>query len=268
MNQSRLSFVTTNEILSDVVKLLKDEDFRLSSQGYYTSLIQQALQELGFDTFFDERNDTFDIPQNGILDMPKGAFNLRQMYVFNGDRCNIGTAKNVYFKRNFIKGNSSGFVARNKGDNAGDPFYQDGAQRSRGKHDVNIYNATRNDINELYFYGIQNGMIMLSDSAKRFDKVMMVFNGTGGEIGEAPIIPTFLRQAVKDWVSNMGLEIKLTDLTGDPSFNAWAAIKSMVDTRLNKEFTGSWAKAESRVKSLDTKEREDYKEYFSKMDIA
>lgn len=270
MNQSPDSFVTINEILSDVTKLVKDAELRMCSKGWYTSQVQQCLEELAFDTYFNEITEEFVIPENKRIPMPKGAFNIRQMYLFSGDKCNIGTrTPNVYYKRNFWSG-GNGFVARNKGRNLDDPFYQNRSsfRNERQASGVVDGNRGRTPISQIYHYGIQNGIIMLSDNCLTYEKILLVYNGVNTEIGEVPIIPTFLRQAVKDWVSNMALEIKLTEVIGTPSFAQWQAIKAGVQTRLEKPFDGSWAKAEHRLKTMDTKEREDLKEYLSRPDIG
>ena len=62
MNISKENMISPLEILSDVLKLADDESFKDNSKGYYMSLIQQALQELAFDTFFDVRTEFFDVP--------------------------------------------------------------------------------------------------------------------------------------------------------------------------------------------------------------
>jgi len=266
MNQSRHSFVTSNEILSDVVRIVQDQDYRINSKGYYNSLIQQAIEELAFDTYFDERSEIFDIPENGRIELPRGAFNIKQMYAFDGDRCDVGKTENIYFKRNFIRGGSSGFFSRNKGNNSGDPFYPSDTFVNRGSSDGPI--GARNGVNGSLYYGIQDGIVMLSDAVLRRQKVMIVYNGVGGDIGEVPFIPTFLRQAVKDWVSSRGLDVRISQSVGTPEFTSWQSIKAGIDFRLNQDFDGSWAKAEYRVKKLDSKHREDYKEYMSKMDLA
>ena len=124
MNISAENMISPEEILADVLKLAGDESFKDNSKGYYYSLIQQALQELAFDTYFDQRTEFFDVPENLNLPMPMGAFNLREMYLYNGTECNFSTAQNVYWKRNyFTKGNGS--LSRDKGtSNSSDPFFQ------------------------------------------------------------------------------------------------------------------------------------------------
>ncbi|PHS03991.1 MAG: hypothetical protein COA88_14665 [Kordia sp.] len=268
MNFTRQSFVTSNEILADVLKVVGDVELRFNSKGYYVSQIQQALEELSFDTFFDERNESFDISSNLRVELPKGAFNIKQVYLFRGDDCNFGSQSQiVYHKRNFINdGSGNNYVARDKYNND-DPFYR---SRNHSVHDAGHHSSQHNNnghgINNLFFYGIQQGVVMLSDSCRKFEKVMIVFNGMGADIGDMPVIPNFFRQAVKDFVSRAALDSIISASIGTPLFNQWQAVQNTISVRLEKPYDGSWAKAEHRLKVLDNKHREDLKEYLSSMD--
>lgn len=255
MNFSPHSFVSVNEILADVLKITNDAGFKVNSRGWYISQIRQALQELSFDTFFDEQNEALIIPNDLRVEMPKGSFNLKQLFLFNGSECNLGSGTpNVYYKQNFWTG-GNGYLARDKWNNPGDPFYisRSGNPRS-GKGN-----------NELYYFGIQNGLIMLSESCRKFEKIMVFYNGIGGEIDSTPVIPQFFRQAVKDYVSSNGLESSIAQELDPAKMNKLTYLKNSVDTRMNKEYDGSWAKAEQRAKHTDKKIRQDYKEYMARM---
>lgn len=270
MNISPSSFVTIDELLADVLKLVNDSGFKKHSRGYYISQAQQALEELSFDTYFQEKNSSHDIPENLRVEMPKGAFNLKELYLFNGDECNIENSAVVYYKRNFINSKTgNGYVARDTYRNERDPFHTKRGNRFNQRAGINNgqqerFNTGNGLRNEVYYYGIQNGLIMLSSSCSKFEKIMMVYNGTGCDIGEAPIIPSYLRQAVKDYVTVKALESILA--IDDEKFNKWSALYNIHSTNLNKPYDGSWAKAEHRVKSLDRKQRQDIKEYMSKLD--
>ena len=260
MNISPQNFVTPDEILADALKLVNDSGFKINSKGYYISQIQQALEELSFDTFFLEENSSVDIPENLRIELPRNAFNLKQLYLFNGDECVIKNSTVVYNKKNFINSESGdGFVARDKYKNTDDPFH---TQRSMNTSDRlrDRFSGTKTN---LKYYGIQNGTIMLSSSCKGFDKLMMVYNSTGCVIGDSPVVPAYLRQAVKDYVVVKGLESRMA--SDDEKFNKWSTLYNIHSTNLNKPYTGSWDKAENRVKSLDMKERQDMKEYFSRL---
>lgn len=249
MNFSSSNCVTVNEILADILKSVKDSDFKANSKGWYTSQIQQSLEELSFDTFFDERNEVLKIPSNLRLEMPKGAFNVRQMYAFSGEKCNVSSRKNIWHKKNYINNpEGKGLFARNNGDNTGDSFHQKGTQH-RG----------------VLYYSIQQGLIMLSSSCLNHENIMLVYNGVGCEVGDAPMVPNFLRQAVKDYVTVRALESIIAE--SEPAMmNKWNLLYGIHSNRLNKPYDGSWAKAEHRAKTMDHKERQDLKEYLSQID--
>lgn len=260
MNFSPHSFVSANEILADVLRVTNDDAFRISTRGWYISQIRQALQELSFDTFFDERNEEAFIPDDLRIDMPKGAFNLKQLFLFNGDKCNVGqNTPNVWYKQNYWTG-GKGYLARDKWDNKGDPFYRSRTGSPQARNEVNLGSNS-----QLYFFGLQNGLIMLSDSCRKFEKIMIFYNGIGGEIDSTPVIPQFFRQAVKDYVTSKGLEASIAQEVEPGKLNKLTFLKTGVDARMNQPFDGSWAKAEQRAKHTDKKIRQDYKEYMAKM---
>jgi hypothetical protein len=270
MDQSPHSYVTIDEILSDVLKSVNDASFKKNSKGWYTSQAQQALEELAFDTYFREENRAFNVPENLRLELPSGAFNIREMYLFNGDECNINNSAVVYHKKNFINGTSgNGYVARDTYKNARDPFHTKRGNRldripgiQNGRSDR--FSTGSGLTNEVYYFSVQNGLIMLSSSSKNYQKVMIVYNSVGTEIGEAPIIPSFLRQAVKDYVTVKSLESIMA--MDDEKFNKWNALYGIHKNNLGDgDFNGSWAQGKRRVKRINTKERNDIKEYMSKL---
>ncbi len=266
MDISPHNYVSVNAILADVLKTVKDGSFKLNSKGWYTSQIQQALEELSFDTFFDEQNQSFDLPDNLRLDMPKGSFNLRAIYLFNGDNCDIGKSVNVYYKRNFINSvDGRGYVAHDKYYNGNDPYHiRRGARR--GEVDSPTSNAdNRLDPKNAHFYAIQNGTIMLSENCKRFQKVMLVYNGIMADIGDTPIVPQLFRQAVKTFVLIPALVEKMTDTIGTNEYNHWALLSNKNEAKHNHPYDGTWVKAERRSKQLNNAIRRDIKEYLTKM---
>ena len=251
MNSSPLNFVTTNEILSDVLTVVDDESFKMSSKGYYTSQIKQALEELAFESFFDEQSMSFDIPERLRLDLPKGAFNIKNIYLFNGDKCDISKSTPVYSKQNFINSKSgNGYVANNKGNNGDDRFH------------VDTFRETVP--NGLHFYGVQNGQIMLSSNCKAYDKVFIQYYGIGEDINEAPIVPTFLRQAVKDYTIIKALQVKVAKVPAS-EFQRWMMILGIHKESKGGDYSGTWFEAQRRVRRLDDKERNDIKENMQKM---
>ncbi len=260
MNFSPHSFVSVNEILADVLKITNDSGFKINTRGWYISQVRQALQELSFDTFFDEKNEELIIPNDLRVDMPKGAFNLKQLFLFNGTKCNVGSnTPTVWYKQNYWTG-GNGYLARDKWDNNGDPFYRNRNASPQARNEVNLGSSS-----QLYYFGIQNGLIMLSESCRKFEKVMIFYNGIGGDIDSTPVIPQFFRQAVKDYVTSAGLEASIAQEIDPAKMNKLTYLKNSVDTRMNKDYDGSWAKAEQRAKHTDKKIRQAYKEYMARM---
>lgn len=267
MDASKHNFVTVNEILSDVLKLVDDERYEVNSKGYYTSIIQQSLEGLAFDTFFDIRRDDFEFPTETLgLEMPVGAFNIRNIYLYNGTKCDIMHSQKVWFKYNyFTRGN--GYLANNKGHNHSDPFMPSNSigRQSAYYHSDIESPEHRTNVESHYFYSVQNGIIMFSSQCRSFKKVHVEYNGVGCEIGDIPIIPLFLREAVIDFVVEFTLRIKMSKADG----RAWMALWQVYEKKLNRDLQygwgqGSWYRAEQRVKTMSTAERNDLFEYLSR----
>ena len=268
MDISPHNFVTPDQILADVLKVVNDSGHKTNTKGWYISQMQQALEELSFDTFFDVRYDTFDVPENLRLEMPKGSFNLRRVHLLSGDACTIENSVPVYRKRDFINGKSgNGYAADDHWDNSHDPFHKKRSTRHSNNRSAtnNIRSTEFSTYNQLYYFSIQNGLLMLSESCRRFPKIMLEFNGVMTDIGDQPVIPQFFRQAVKDWVIVKALGEKMTETIGTIDYNHWAGMYNRYNESLNRPYEGSWAKAEYRAKQLNAKDRRDYKEYFTRL---
>lgn len=265
------TFITTNQILADVLKFVDDERYEINSKGFYISTIQRALEGLAFDTFFDERNEDFPFPTDTFnLEMPKGAFNIRNIYLFNGTQCDIGRSQNVYWKRNFIT-HGQGYFANNKSNNVDDPFYPNNF-RTDDKHITdalggkgrNVGNPAFNrgsTVENTFYYNIQNGLIMFSSRCAMFEKVLLVFNGTGTDIGDVPLVPIFFREAIIDFVTETALRIRMAKEPAGP----WRVLWQIAKQNIGSDFNGSWYKAERMVKQMNSGQRSNLKEYLSKM---
>ena len=254
MNFSPQNMVSANVIMADVLVSLNDEDQKFFNPGFYISQIQQALKELSFDTYFLNLHKDFDFPSETLsLEMPKGSFNLKQVYVFNGDNCNIESSKLVWIKDGYItSGKDKGYTARNKEGNT-DPFINN----YRSSIVSNYLPVSDTDV---LFCSIQNGRIMFSSSCSSYSKVRLEYLGTMCDIGEVPFIPTHFREAVKLWVEEKCLRYLKAR---NPRFYRplWVDVNSL----LNQPFVGAWDIAKQRVSNMDSKEADDLKEYFTKM---
>lgn len=243
------TFISPDEILTDVLKQVDDERMEFSTKGFYIRAVQQAIQDAAFQTFFDDRPEVFTFPEKGYMPMPEGCIDLRNVYLFNGDKCDISNAQTVHWKRNFIS-YGNGYVANNRGNNFGDPYYS--------RHSE-IPIITNSGIQNLFYYNIQDGQLMFSSACKKFQKVFLIYKGIGTPIGAVPIIPLFLQRMVTDHVTEYTLRLRMAK---EP--NRWTTLWKVYDQRLNGEFDGSLAKARRFVASLNNGQRNDLKMYLSR----
>lgn len=236
-------FVSIDHILAESLMNVNDVDLRNGfTKGWFVSRIQDALQELAFDTFYQKITNDFDLPSNLALPMPKNAFNIREIYVFNQTCCTPNSSAVVHWKRlyNNNLGNSSGYTSRIRGTSDAynnDPFlpYHRGADRS-------------------LYANIQNGTLMFSSSCGSYKKVRLVYNGMGVEIGEEPIIPRFFERFINDYIEE----------------RYYSAMKAREPRKYRALWTDSFAKLEKslskakiRISSMDTYEKESIEEYIS-----
>ena len=244
MNFSPQSAITIENILSDILLEVEDEDHKLFTPGYYVHLVQSALEELSIDSFLLTYWQDFDFPSETLsLEMPKGAFNIKQVYVFNGDDCVVSDMREVHYKRLYnTKGNGYGYTTKNKTNI--DDYFMAGYSSSES----------------ILFFNLQNGNISFSSSCSEYDNVRLVYNGVQTNIGDVPIIPLPFRQVVIDWVVE---KIFRRLKAKDP--RKYRPLWSDINSVLYRPFDGSWDKALKRARTLDSKVKEDYFEYFSKM---
>ena len=263
MQFSPNSMVSIDEILADVTRNVDDEDMRIRPKGWYVRKIKQGLENLAFQTFFDKRWSDYNMPENLKLEYPKGAFNLIDIFVFNskscdpdateqddGIVCDVRDMQRVMFKNNFIsKGKDYGYTARNHAGNVKDRFIR----------------SFTNDSDILY-YGVQNGVIMLSDYCQYFDKIRIVYNGIGSDIHSSKIIPPFCREAIVKYVTcETFFSLKAKDHAKYRLL--WSDANTDLYSARSRSEASVWDEAKYRLKALDKKQREDLAEYFSRPDI-
>lgn len=241
--------VSVNELLADILIQSHDEDLRSGfTKGYYISQIQRAVEDLGYDIFFQTITRDFKMDKKKlILKMPNGSFNIREIYLFNGDCCSKDGSVIVHWKRLFnnLPGGTT-HTAKRKENNTGqtdpifDPFIRDFA-----------FIPPTN----LYYANIQNGTIMFSSNCADFDNIRLVYNGVGTEdIGDEPVIPRIIREAVIDFVLESIFRAKYAK---DRTFRAqW----SDAYNKYHNPVDGSKIRAERRVKKLGSWKREGLKE--------
>jgi len=247
-------FVSINSVLSDVLMLVDDEHLRKGmSKGYYISGIEQAIQEIALDTYF--MVITKDLTMDKVkfqVPMPKNAFNIREMYLWNGSCCSPSSTVIVHWKRLYNNHNGgAGYTAKRMDDRSPnkDPFY----------HPFYFDKALVDGAN-LYYANVQNGIIMFSSNCSGFDNVRLVYNGMGvDDIGDEPIIPRMLRQFVIDY----SVERAYRTLMAKDS-RTYGGLWKVAENKLNDLRTGSLYIARKRVSSMNTWSRDSANEYYSK----
>ena len=248
-------FVSIDHILADVTATVNDMDFKKGfSKGWYTSRIQDAMQELSFDTYWLKVQQDVEMPEKCQIKMPKNVFNVREIYLYSGEICNPLNSQVVYWKRLFNNtSNGEGYTAKVKddGSNSGDIFQPN--QRYFTKNTNGFYGPK-------YYYNEMNGLLMFSKDCNSFPYLRIVYNGMGVENGEMPIIPRFFERAVVDYV-----EERFYNAMKSRDPRKYRALWNDSFGRLNDIRSGSWNKAKKRIKAMDSQEKESMEEYISSM---
>ena len=248
MNISKESLITVNEILADVLTETEDEDFRLFTRGWYISQVQQALEELSFDTLLLILHRDFVFPSvTYAIDLPENTFNLKEIYVYNGALGHPSNKQPVRWKKNYYShGAGKSYLANNTSDTSEDPYI--------------IEPISSSSEGSLLYASIENGNLTFSSGCASYSFIHLVYNGTLTPIGDTPMVPQFFRQAVKLWAS---LEFYRRMRKRDKNY--YSSIFTSTYNELYKPFTGVWHTAMKRINSMDTKVINDLKEYLSKM---
>lgn len=257
------NYITPEVILFNASAMAGDKDFKAMPKGFYMSLIQDAFEELNMTSFFAEQREDFDFPMDNLtIALPKGCVNVRNVYVYSGSSCSPENSRKVYYKRNYYTSGGPGYIANDKGINYRDPFLGNHTSLARDKSLIRYNNA--NNVNDVLYYNIQMGNIMFSSSCKSAgNKVHIHFNGVGGDVSEAPIIPRYFKQAIEDYVTEAALRYRMAN---EPSMaRQWQAMQQLYEKRLNKEgMFGSWFTAVKLVRDMNTSQREELCEYLAK----
>ena len=269
--------VSVNLLLADILSFVDDESTRKHgfNRGYYISAIQKGVEKLAYDTFFDVvTKDILLLEENKrnlAVEMPPNAFNIREMYLFNctckdSDTnedsphgcCSPANSVIVHWKRlynNRGKGPDYTALRQDRGRDISDPIYpSDGTQSF-----LTSFNSSTPG--SLFYANVQNGLIMLSLGARNFTHLRLVFNGTGGAIGDEPVIPRFLRGAIVDFVVERTLRaLKVKDRA------KWRVL--WVDAKNDlRDPDGDWMEAERRIRKLGTWKKNEIREWTGRPNI-
>ena len=264
MEYSAKDLISPRDVLSEVLVYTGEQRYENVTKGFIVSQMNKCMRALSYHTFFDERHMFFNMPSNATIEIPSGVFNIRNIYIYNGDECNVGkNTKNVYWKRDYFTNKGTVEFAKNTGQNEDDPFYQTyyNSRLSGGRRSDGSLGSGVSD--NLYFYGEANGNIMLSPNCLAFSKVMIEFNGIW-EIDESKeTIPLVFQEVLVDWCTESVLRAKVMI---NP--NAFISLHRDSVMRLGykpETFDGSWYKAKKLVTQMGSKAKEDLKEYLTRL---
>jgi hypothetical protein len=248
-------FVSADKIIAEVSQMVDDKEFKKGfSKGWFMSQIHNAIQELAFDTYYFKAQHDFELPEQLQIKMPQDVFNIREIYLYNGDFCNPQHTQVVYHKRLFNNNyQGDGYTAKVKddGSNSSDPFQPN--QRLFSWNHQGFYGLK-------YYYNVMNGLMMFSKDCGAFPYVRVIFNGMGGLDGSLPIIPRFFHRAIVDWV-----EERYYNAMKSQDIRKYRPLWTDAYTRLHDPRKGSWRQARVRVSSMDSAEKESMEEYISSM---
>lgn len=206
------------------------------SDGYYNGLIVRALKELALDTFFDHRTYTADIPASLMVNMPKDFAGLKKVFAFSGTVCEPSAMINAHYHDRMTRQGGGAFFAENRGYNGTDRLSD------------NLW--THDPAPSLLYFGLQDGVLMLSSQFSAYERVYVEYNGLGTEFGDEPVIPAWAQQAIIDWCTVEALRPKVAENPG-----RWIPVKRDAELSLlgDGRKRGSWAEAKKRVQQIDQK---------------
>ena len=242
-----------NVILSNVLQFVGDNDLKKGlSLGWYKSRLQSSIEQLSIATFYDVITQDFDFDHHRLqLELPKNCFNIREVYVWRGECCSPQYSAIVHYKRLMNNKPNGGreytSLRKDNGGQAHDAFYKNQGHIVNGGHG--------NRHGNVKFAGVQNGLLMFSSNCSSYNKVRLVYNGFGGEIGDPPLVPRLLRQVVEDMViCDVFRALMARERT-------YASLYKEYDNKLYNERTGTFWQSKKNISALDSWSRQDYETY-------
>ncbi len=245
MDINPANFGSISEVLADVLVTLNDESQSLLTPGFYRAQVKNGLDELGFDISFLPVVNDYELPDDLIVEMPKGCFNLKQIEIYSGTPDNVGYVEQVYWKRGVqTRGAGTGYTSRVHHWNVTDPFIQ-----------VHV------DEYSMYYFSVQNGNIRLSDACANYAYVRLTYDGIPSmNLDEVKMVPPEVRKALVLWVTDKCAgALKMRDAK-------YRVVQADAASQLDEYgLTGAWHEAKMRLRRLDSKKMRDIIEYNSKM---
>lgn len=247
-------YIEPKEVIFMAKAMAGDKEGKLVPPGFYLRLVEDALRDLSIDSLFFEGHKDIVIPQNLTMPLPEDCFNVREVYVFDGDTCSIQQSKKVWHKDNYYTRSGNGYIANDKGYNGNDPYYQNHIDSPHQDKSLVRWNE-QNGVNNVLFYNVVNRNIMVSPSCKAAGaKIHIVYASTGCAVIDAPIIPMIFKTAMEDYVTEGALRFRVAN---EPSMiKALSPLLSLYASRLDKEgMNGSWPTALFRAKRMSDDEK-------------
>jgi hypothetical protein len=243
--------------------MVYDKDMKKIEPGRYQSLIQTALTELSFDTFFNKKRFDYPVPQDLRIELPAGTFSVAEVYAYNGPCDKPQNVQKLWYKQGYFTRGGDTFFAKNRGAaETQDPFYPSGGPLIRDQNTQDLYRRP-SVVNNTLFYAVENGILMVSSSTLRFENIHILSHGSICPIGEVPLIPPLFRQAVEDFAVEAATRELLAS---DPRlYTMYADMNRIYTRRLDLYgYNGSWHLAKQRAKSMSKGQRDDWAEYYSR----
>lgn len=252
------TFSTPKQILSDVLYAVDDLDFRKGlHEGWYIQQIRTALKELAFDTFFSKVTLDLKMDRDRLaIELPKGVFNIRELYVYNSACCGPESDFRVVHWKRLHNNKGLGDKASSRIRKSGDGYDSDPFLFNLNEY----HNYVTGGRAIRYYAGVQNGLLMFSSECGSYEYVRIVFNGINGDISDKPMIPMFLEEAVKDFV-----KVKFFEVMKNQNPRKYRALWFDAKDEYENPRDGSKKQARIRVASMDTWEKESMEEYISQM---
>lgn len=259
-------YIKPEEVLFTASAMAGDAEYKIVPRGFYMAMIQDAFRELNIDSLFLESRVDFDFPSDTLThSLPEDCFNVENVYIYTGDKCVIGAnSHKIWWKKNYYT-EGNGYIANDKGNNSGDPFYSSRGTSIKENWDKTLvrYDETTR-VNSVLFYNLQVGNIMFSSSCRgKGNKIHLHYRSTGGSVSESPIIPSFFKTALEDYVIEAALRFRMAN---EPA-NArnFSFLQAKYEQRLDKEgVNGSWFTAKKRAKDLSASQRKELATYLGR----
>lgn len=261
------NYIKVDDIIFKVAGFAGDTSYKYAPKGFYVQLISDAFEELNMDTMLLDGHADFDMPTDHLtIPLPGDCFNVRNIWIFDGSICDIGRSRKVWPKRNFYT-QGHGYLANRTGRNTNDPYYPNDtlvSSRTPESNDKSLIRYANNEtVNNVLFFNVQNGNLMLSESCRRAGgRVHIHYNSTGCEVGDAPIIPRFYKTAIEDYATEAAMRFRMAN---ESSNKTWQVLQQTYERRSDKNgMNGSWHDAVMKSRAMSTAEKESLSAYLGK----